>query len=567
MKRRDTSRALLLLALSLLTFVSFVGRRDIVTSHEARVVQTARQMAEAGWPWNAKPVTIPRSELVKTDTGEKLLPRADGATMSVNPWIVPIMNGQVRLQKPPLPYWVTAFLYRTIGVSEFASRIIPALLGAISVLLVWDLARMLLGRVGAIYAALVWTSSYFIVDEFRKAMADPYLALFSLATIWAWLRSRDENGRFILLSYAMLALGILAKGPIIFLFVPTILILQRLCSPRLAAPAGGKSQPIFHVFGIFLLLLITLPWALAVVRSVPNVLELWRFESLGALNDKDENARPFWFYLPNLFFITLPWTPVWILGLLKPFKKALARPPASSPGTPGEDRGGGSHSETSGALQAEPSPTLLPEYRARDLRGASKHPAPFNFPARRRFAPVLSTLVLVIFFSIPHPKKNAYLLPLMPLQAIIVAEGLRWLTLIPRRRAIRIAILRTTITAVSFAIATQIFLSGFRTAADNARSPRPAAAYASSMVKESNGNTAILYSRLPDEVTAYLPLQLGDSPGAKEYLLIADDRNRDADETVKSIPSTPAGRVTSVEPVAIPDSAIKRWKLYRLRSE
>jgi 4-amino-4-deoxy-L-arabinose transferase-like glycosyltransferase len=186
-RRHATSRPIILIALAMLTFLPFLGRRDIVTSHEARVVQTSRQMAESGWFWDAKPIDVPRSELQQTPEGERLLPRADGATMSVNPWVVPIMNGQVRLQKPPLPYWCTAVLYRMFGESEFSSRVTPALLGAIAVLLVWDVARMLLGNVAAWYAGLVWISSYFIVDEFRKSMADPYLAFFVLMAVWAWL--------------------------------------------------------------------------------------------------------------------------------------------------------------------------------------------------------------------------------------------------------------------------------------------------------------------------------------------------------------------------------------------
>src|SRR5947207_12011272 len=102
--------------------------------------------------------------------------------------MVPVLNGEIRLQKPPLPYWCSAILFRLFGIewSEALARFIPALLGALATFFVADLARLLLGRRFAFPAALVWVSSYFIPDEFRKAMADPYLTFFALLAIWGW---------------------------------------------------------------------------------------------------------------------------------------------------------------------------------------------------------------------------------------------------------------------------------------------------------------------------------------------------------------------------------------------
>src|SRR4051812_13376666 len=98
-------RLLLLLGLSMATFLLFIGLRDIATSHEARVVQVARQMAAAGWAWEGKRIDVPQVEIVHLPAGLRLRAKEDGSTMSVNPWIVPVINGQIRLQKPPLPYW------------------------------------------------------------------------------------------------------------------------------------------------------------------------------------------------------------------------------------------------------------------------------------------------------------------------------------------------------------------------------------------------------------------------------------------------------------------------------
>jgi 4-amino-4-deoxy-L-arabinose transferase-like glycosyltransferase len=516
-RRHATSRPIILIALAMLTFLPFLGRRDIVTSHEARVVQTSRQMAESGWFWDAKPIDVPQSELQQTPEGERLLPRADGATMSVNPWVVPIMNGQVRLQKPPLPYWCTAVLYRMFGESEFSSRVTPALLGAIAVLLVWDVARMLLGNVAAWYAGLVWISSYFIVDEFRKSMADPYLAFFVLMAVWAWLRGHRSTFPFspphaggpftTLLFYLAMALGTLSKGPIIFLFVPIIISAIWACYPKLRVNRFSTRSMFVHVLGILLFILITAPWGIAVIRSVPNAIELWRYESIGALSDKSENARPWWFYLPNVFQITLPWTPLWVMGLFLPFK----------------------------------------------------------FPSRWRFFAIVSVAALVLVFSCSYAKKNAYLLPLMFINVMIVAEALRWLTLIPRRRPVRVAIFRTTVVAVAFSIAVQVLVSAILPAIDNARSPRNAARLAAQIAESSAGEDSLLYSRLPDEATVYLPLIVPESTTAKRFIVIADERRPGAAlATAHGIGSTPAGNVSAVREIPFSDPTGKRWKIFTL---
>ena len=188
-------RPAFLLALALLIILPMIGARDVVTSHEARVVQTARQMAAVGWPWAARPVSVPVVAVRELDGMKRLAPLPGAGTMEVNPWLVPVMNGQVRLQKPPLPYWCAAVLFQLTGsidrVSEVAARFPSALMGALAVLLMYDLGRMLHGRLAGWFAGLVWVSSYFVFDEFRKARADPYLAFVSLLSIWAWVRGGE----------------------------------------------------------------------------------------------------------------------------------------------------------------------------------------------------------------------------------------------------------------------------------------------------------------------------------------------------------------------------------------
>lgn len=375
-------RIIWLIALSAAAFISFLNGPDIVTSHEARVALPARTMAASGWPWSATPVDVPPVRL--REGVVRLMPDWNAPPIRVNPWMVPVLDGQIRLQKPPLPYWCAAILFRLFGhFSELLVRLAPALLGALATLLLYDLARRTLGaRIGWL-AALVWVTTYAIPEEYRKAMADPYLAFFTLACVWAWTRAAMEpnhkeqrtkdkgqnpapdrrSGGFLLLFYVCFALALLAKGPPAFITILLPLAAFHVCFK--ARPPGGA---MLHALGLLIAFCIALPWPLYVWRTVPNVVEVWRYESVGELADNTEHARRAWFYLPQLLYLSLPWTAV--LGVA----------------------------------------IVLPLARVRKRLGST--------------FPLLWYASIVIFFSFVHLKKDQYLLPALPAQAMLIAQGL-----------------------------------------------------------------------------------------------------------------------------------------------
>src|SRR4051794_25907440 len=83
------------IGVALLVFVGWIGRRDVATSHEARVGQTARVMAASGWPWAAQPAEAAAIAVRADPDGSYAVPRFDLPPMRVNPWLVPVLNGQV----------------------------------------------------------------------------------------------------------------------------------------------------------------------------------------------------------------------------------------------------------------------------------------------------------------------------------------------------------------------------------------------------------------------------------------------------------------------------------------
>lgn len=505
---------ILLTILAAAAFLPFLGRRDVVISHEARVVQTARLMAVSGWPWDAKRVSVPAVHLVKTDNVLRLDPDPRAPALQVNPWLVPVLNGEIRLQKPPLPYWCSAVLFRIFGVewSEALARFISALLGALGTFLVADLARLALGRRFALPAALVWVSSYFIPDEFRKVMADPYLAFFALLAIWGWVRGSIRRSRIgVVIFYVATALGLLAKGPPLFLHLGIAIGLFHLLNRR-RLPGGTGA----HVLGIILLTTIALPWPVYIFKNIPHAGEIWRYESVGEMTDNTENAKPFYYYIPLLFQISLPWTPLWVMSLVLPF-----------------------------------------------LRGRRNS----RYKLRRLF-PLLWYVTVLIFFSAVHLKKAAYLLPVMPAQTLMITQVIVFLIadLRRKRRISRRAGDEILIFGCSLIVIALIaFFTFSRTPIDNARSPRLACNFIR-LALAGDAHCTVIPSRLPPEATLYLPLGVSFDRSADTLLYLIDDPKRNEKVDLQSFTKRlPDLKIETVTPVTIPYAgSAYRYRLFRL---
>ena len=591
---------LLLAVLSAVMFLSFLGRREFATSHEARVAQVARVMADSGWPWDATPVEVPRARLVKRGNVIRLAADPDAPPTPVNPWLVPVLDEQLRLQKPPLPYWCAAIAFRMAGgATEAMARLVPAILGALTVFLLYDLTHLLYGTAVAWCTSLVWLTTYLVPEEYRLAMADPYLAFFTLSAVWAWTRSSmglsprtrgslfnghkiapdpifrpsvsrapflNEGSRYVLLFYLAVGLGALAKGPVVLLTVAVPLLAFHACFRR-RAPGGIVA----HLAGIALLVLVALPWPLAVLRHVPNAVELWRYESVGELSDNTENARAWWYYFANLPLLTAPWTPMWVFALVYAFLR--------------------------------------------------------NRP--RTSFPITWFLVLFLCFSVVHLKKNPYLLPAMPAQAMMIGLAATTLLRVARRihfRGIPGALIITqSAIGIGFAVVLAlllwrqhrvpavmlglmilmglatciplwpilrrrpmpwlvaqtlaycmvllVFCNFYVTPENNARSPKAVCEELKPMID--GMHRAALVSKLPEEVAFYLPLRArGAAP--RQWLWVKDDE-KDAKARAKAhkpppdpIPEefegwVPGAKVVSVRRVPVrsaPGDA--RWKVYEL---
>jgi 4-amino-4-deoxy-L-arabinose transferase-like glycosyltransferase len=252
-------------------------------------------------------------------------------------WMYPTIGGRPWLEKPPLPWWLTAAVGRLSGgVNEAVARIPSALAAMGLVLGVAVLAARHFGPTisilsGAIQATTAWT-----VLRGRLAEADILLACMitwalvafdqMLATTSAQPEESGPRWRlarwmfFGLLGATSLVKGIGFGAAIIVPVVAGMLLWQRdgVTFRRLCFPAGW-----------FLALALALAWPLLMIaRHGGGALALWTMHVTDRLNGPSGPgpfaSEPWWEYVPSLLAQALPWTPLALAGSYRSLGRALS---------------------------------------------------------------------------------------------------------------------------------------------------------------------------------------------------------------------------------------------------
>ena len=133
----------------------------------------------------------------------------------------------------PLLYHVGAATYNTIGSSEFAARLAPALFGAALVVMPW-LFRKELGRYGALTASLFLLASPTVLYFARFMRNDIYMAVWAVALLAVALRYMERPRPWMLFAWAALwALTFASKESAFFLVGMFGLLLLARSAPAL----------------------------------------------------------------------------------------------------------------------------------------------------------------------------------------------------------------------------------------------------------------------------------------------------------------------------------------------
>src|SRR4051812_34299346 len=140
-------------------------------------------------------------------------PRYAGCTREMRTsgdWIHPTFNAEPRYHKPILIYWLMLLGTAIGGDNPFGARLVSAVAGACTCVLVWGLGRRLFGpREGRLAALILATAPIWVVES-KLATTDATLTFFLVACQFClWELGRAPSRKIAALFWVSLALALL----------------------------------------------------------------------------------------------------------------------------------------------------------------------------------------------------------------------------------------------------------------------------------------------------------------------------------------------------------------------
>jgi 4-amino-4-deoxy-L-arabinose transferase-like glycosyltransferase len=240
-----------------------------------------------------------------------------------NDWIWPTCNGEARLNKTPLPYWLVASFAKVTGmVDEFTTRFPGALSGCLSVITILYFLNRLLGFRIAVISACVWATSVNYIRYSHNARPEMLLTFFTVLSFLSFYAGINETERkrqiiYILIFWVSFGLGMLAKGP-----TPLLIIVPPLFVYFVVYKKWKMIPKLLPVIGAIIFIAIVAPWPLAIAQKLNWDLTLWKVEFVDRFfGEYDSGGKPLYYYFPRMFIFIAPWSAFVAMALVAPFYK------------------------------------------------------------------------------------------------------------------------------------------------------------------------------------------------------------------------------------------------------
>ncbi len=180
-------------------------------------------------------------------------------------FVVPVFNGQLRTDKPPLHYYLMIGAYQWLGVTEFAARLGSALMGALVVLMTFIMANRQLGRQVAWGTVVVLLAAPHVSVQFRMAVPDPYLIAALTLVFWAGYEALTTGrAAWAYTAWLAIGLGLLAKGPVAVALPMLVWVAYAGVTHSWATGGWKVLWRLKPLTGPLLMLAVALPWYIAV---------------------------------------------------------------------------------------------------------------------------------------------------------------------------------------------------------------------------------------------------------------------------------------------------------------
>ena len=130
-----------------------------------------------------------------------------------NDWVNLVLDGRDWLDKPHLPFWITALFFKIGGVSAFTYILPGFLFHLVGGYFTYRIARLFYNRDTAWLAVLVYVSAFEMMDSSIEVKAETYLTGFIMAACYYWLRfDAAPKIKYLLLGALFSAMAVMTKG-------------------------------------------------------------------------------------------------------------------------------------------------------------------------------------------------------------------------------------------------------------------------------------------------------------------------------------------------------------------
>ncbi len=232
---------------------------------------------------------------------------------------VPLLDGMPYFHKPPLYYWLTELSFSVFGVHPWAARVPSWLAAWAAAAAMYAFVRRYRDPATAMTTVLILATMPFFYGGAQFANLDMLVAGMITLCVLAATDTvlREERGEawhaMAVAAGALAALAVLAKGLIGLVLPGAILLIWLVWERRWRGLAALFWPPALLVF-----IAVAAPWFVLMQWRYPGFYDYFfvyqhfqRFAATGF-----NNAQPFWFYLPVVAGLSLPWS-LWGGGILR----------------------------------------------------------------------------------------------------------------------------------------------------------------------------------------------------------------------------------------------------------
>lgn len=290
-------------------------------------------------------------------------------------FITPHLDGIKYFEKPPLLYWMQAAVMSWFGMNEWALRAPTAIMASLGCLSVYATGRFLFDRCVGILAALILGTSPLYFAMAHSITLDMTVSVWMTVTLLSFIVATNcakhsaAQRNLYWLMFASAACAVLTKGLIGIVLPGMVVVTWLIIFNRFR---DLKWIPWFSGFAIFFC--ISLPWHILVQIKNPEFFHFYFIDQhiLRYLTNEMNRYQPSWWFIPVLLLGLFPW----VIFLCQAMQHAL---PSSW----------------------------------RD-RAAAKN---------QGFL-LIGVVEIFLFFSFSHSKLIPYIVPVLPLLALLIAHYL-----------------------------------------------------------------------------------------------------------------------------------------------